>query len=813
MSGIRTHPRTGLAAWWLKAVQRKLQRAWLDLPLRGKGLVVVSLPVVALLAGLSLLSAIATWEQDAQQSLDHTVEVERNLDAILRDLLSAESAARGYVITGHSDLLPAIESARAEAEAQIKKLGQLFQDNPTQHERIISLRKLTEEKFASIASLVQAAGAAGAHMPNPELESSQQTMQSLRAMLDRLEKEEAALEKVREQRLQTARSHSVTGGIATLALGFFGGIAAILIFSGSLARRMQVLCMNARALRFESPLLALSPARDEIGEVEKELEATSTVMARRSEKLRRSEAQLRAIIDHTTALVYIKDLDGRYTLVNRQMEEAFGIPARHFLGKSCRQIYRAEYAAEIEARDHEVLRSGEPRVFEEEVLHSGVIRTYLSHIVPLLDREGKPYALCGVASDITQRSQAAAQLHQQLEQTGQRLEQESTQHQQTAEALKSTQAQLLQAQKMEIIGHLASGVAHDFNNILTAIMGYATLLWSEAEGTTQDYAAEILQAAERAATLSKQLLGFGRVQPNEPKIIALEPVIRDVEGMLRRVIGDTISLRTAIERNVGTVRADPSQIEQLLLNLVVNARDAMPTGGRITIALRQRSGQGNSPNDGENCGDSVELSVTDEGTGIPPEVQRRMFEPFFTTKRPGQGTGLGLATCEMIAQQNNGRIEFTTAPAKGTTFILRLPSSGAPVPARPASGNQTSAPGQGTLLVVEDEPAVGEIVALFLRDLGYEVLTAENGEAAERVIAGCENEIDLIVTDLSMPRMNGRELLARLSRNNPRVRVILTSGNEELLDDATTESLEIDFLPKPFTRQGLVEKVRAVLAK
>ncbi|HEY3602076.1 MAG TPA: CHASE3 domain-containing protein, partial [Chthoniobacterales bacterium] len=203
----------------MKVLQRKLQRAWLDLPLRGKGLVVVSLPVVALLAGLSLLSAIATWEQDAQQSLDHTVEVERNLDAILRDLLSAESAARGYVITGHSDLLPAIESARAEAEAQIKKLGQLFQDNPTQHERIISLRKLTEEKFASIASLVQAAGAAGAHMPNPELESSQQTMQSLRAMLDRLEKEEAGLEKVREQRLQTARSHSVTGGIATLALG------------------------------------------------------------------------------------------------------------------------------------------------------------------------------------------------------------------------------------------------------------------------------------------------------------------------------------------------------------------------------------------------------------------------------------------------------------------------------------------------------------------------------------------------------------------------------------------------------------------
>jgi len=266
MSGIRTHPRTGLAAWWVKALHRKLQRVWLDLPLRGKGLVVVSLPIVALIAGLILLSAMATQEQDAQQWVDHTIEVRGNLHAILRDLLSAESAARGYVIAGRSDLLPSIESARAEAEAQIKELEQLVQDNPTQRERITMLRKLTDEKFATITSLVQAARAAGKHMPNPQLESSRRAMQSLRAMLDRLDKEEVRLQKVREQTLQTARSHSVTAGIATLALGFFGGIAATLIFSGSIGRRMQVLCMNARALRFEAPLRALPPARDEIGE-------------------------------------------------------------------------------------------------------------------------------------------------------------------------------------------------------------------------------------------------------------------------------------------------------------------------------------------------------------------------------------------------------------------------------------------------------------------------------------------------------------------------------------------------------------------
>jgi CheY-like chemotaxis protein len=283
--------------------------------------------------------------------------------------------------------------------------------------------------------------------------------------------------------------------------------------------------------------------------------------------------------------------------------------------------------------------------------------------------------------------------------------------------------------------------------------------------------------------------------------------------MLRRVIGDTISLRTVIERRVGTVRADPSQIEQLLLNLVVNARDAMPTGGRITIALQQRTGEKSLPNNGEQGAEWAEVSVTDEGTGIPPEVQRRMFEPFFTTKRPGQGTGLGLATCVMIAQQNHGRLEFTTAPAKGTTFSLLLPCVPEAATAPRLPREELSAPGHETLLVVEDEPAVGEIMALLLRDLGYNVITAENGEAAERAIAECEREIDLVLTDLNMPRMNGRELLERLSRNNPRVRVILTSGDQDLLDEEKEQSLEVDFLPKPFTRQGLAEKVRTVLEK
>lgn len=774
--------------------------------MRLKGMAVVGLPILALIAGLVLLWTMAVREQNASAWVDHTIQVRQKLEAMLNDLLAAESNARGYAITRESNLLPPFEQARLDARNQLHQLEKLTRDNPGQQARIAPLRKLLDDKLAAMTALIEASQRIPLPPAKPQLERARRAMEPLRAMLDDMNEEERQLLNFRQGRLQTARSQSLLAGFGTLILGVSGGIAATLLFGGSIARRMEQLRLNARALRLESPLLSLASARDEIGVAESELKLTSEIMARRSEKLRRSEAQLRAIIDHTTALVYVKDLEGRFILVNRQLEENLGRPAAQIIGKTSHDFYRQEIADEIATHDREVLQLRQPRSFEEQVIHRGRLLILLSNKVPLLDEKGEPYALCGISTDITAQARAADQLHHDLEK-------ESAQHQQTAATLKNTQAQLLQAQKMEIIGNIASGVAHDFNNVLTAIMGYATLLRSDGSADAREYASEIMQAAERAATLSKQLLGFARLHPNEAKIISLEEVIRRVEGMLRRVIGDTISLRTVIERDVGAVRADPSQIEQLLLNLVVNARDAMPTGGCITIALRRAENTKLSAHPNGEIAGWVELSVTDEGTGIPPQVQRRMFEPFFTTKRPGQGTGLGLATCVTIAEQNHGKLDFTTAPARGTTFTLRLPRVAEAAPVLSPAGETTSAPGHGTLLVVEDEPAVGEIIALLLRDLGYEVLTADNGEAAERIISECEREIDLVLTDLNMPRMNGRELLARLGRSNPRVRVILTSGNDALLDNDTADSLSIEFLPKPFTRQSLAQKVQAVLAK
>ncbi len=772
---------------------------------------------------------MARREQDAQRWVDHTLEVRHKLNLITAELLDAESSTRAFVITGQPDLLPWLQSAQASVIRRIRQLQELVKDNPEQLERIPTLRALVDKKFEAMGDLTSIARTAGTAGTDPELKGAREAMRPLRVLLDRMDDEEVGLQAIRQQQLQRARSFSLSAGIGTLVLGLLGGIGGALLFGRSIAWRMQRLCRNARALRLESQLVLSPPALDEIGEMERELAITSALIAEREEKLRQSEAQLRAIIDNTTALVYIKDLEGRFQLVNRHMEHVFQMPASRFLGRKSDEVFAREFADKLMLNDQVVLSCGEPREFEEQILHRGELRTFLASKVPLLDANGKPYALCGISTDISERARAAEilrQAHDQLEErvsertaelqtSNLRLQEESEHHRQTAATLKSTQAQLLQAQKMEIIGNVASGIAHDFNNILTAIMGYASLLLGErgVPAPGSGYAAEIMRAAERASTLSKQLLGFGRVQPSEQKVIALPDIIRGSESMLRRVLGDTISLRTMIERNVRTVRANPSQIEQLLLNLVVNARDAMPTGGRITIGLRHRADSSIAPNDGEKTADWVELSVSDEGTGIPPEVQRHMFEPFFTTKRPGQGTGLGLATCAMIAQQNHGRLDFTTMPAKGTTFRLLLPALGEPVSARPVVEPEVAPAGSETLLVVEDEPAVGEIMALLLRDLGYHVITAENGEAAERAIALCGREIDLVLTDLNMPRMNGRVLLERLSRNNPQVRVILTSGNEDLLRDEKGQTLEVDFLPKPFTRQNLAQKVRSVLAK
>jgi PAS domain S-box-containing protein len=388
-------------------------------------------------------------------------------------------------------------------------------------------------------------------------------------------------------------------------------------------------------------------------------------------------------------------------------------------------------------------------------------------------------------------------------------------------ARKQLEERLRQAQKMEAVGKLAGGVAHDFNNLLTAITGYAHSLMAmlPLEGTARSDAEEITRAAERAAELTRQLLAYSRQQVLAPRVLELIGVVEELGGMLRRLIGEDVQL--LIQRPPGNawVVVDRGQIEQVIVNLVVNARDAMPSGGTLSIGthlveLDEVSARRELDLD---PGAYLCLSVTDTGTGMDAETRRRAFDPFFTTKPQGKGTGLGLSTVDGIVRQSGGGVSLESVPGAGTTVRVYLPQVVAPptevVTREPPAVEPDPAPPSGTILVVEDERLVRDLVCRSLRRAGYQVLSAEDGEVALHVSQGASGPIDLMVTDVIMPRMGGRELADRLSIERPELRVLFVSGytNEAFAGQGMLEP-GVEYLQKPFTPSALLARVQALLS-
>jgi len=380
------------------------------------------------------------------------------------------------------------------------------------------------------------------------------------------------------------------------------------------------------------------------------------------------------------------------------------------------------------------------------------------------------------------------------------------------------EAQFIEAQKMEVIGQLASGVAHDFNNILAIIMGYSDLITSEVgpDSTQGKYAEEIRHASERAAGLTRQLLVFSRKQTVQLVVLELNEVVKDLDKMLRRLIGENIHMTMVLGNRTGRVKADSGYVGQVLMNLVVNARDAMPNGGKLTIATdnvrfdenHARTHTGVSP------GDYVMLSVSDTGTGMTEEVKGHVFEAFFTTKPKGKGTGLGLATCQTIVQQSGGHIDIYSEVGKGTTFKVYLPRVDQPLDAETQFIKAGPLPrGTETLLLVEDEPAVRLLASGVLEARGYTVLRASDGQDGLRVAREHKGSpIRLVITDVIMPVMGGKVMAEWLKTTYPDLKILFTSG---YTDDAITDHgvLEtgVEFLPKPYTPAVLLRKVRAML--
>ena len=511
------------------------------------------------------------------------------------------------------------------------------------------------------------------------------------------------------------------------------------------------------------------------------LDVTDRVQAEQA--LRRSEARYRALFENASDLISTADLDGRLTSVNDAFVRATGYGREELVGMPLAELVPEQQRPQLRDALERKLAGDEATLYEHELLARDGRRIHVEVSSRLITEEGRPVGTEAIGRDISERVQLEEQLRQ--------------------------------AQRLEAVGRLAGGVAHDFNNVLTVIGGYTEALLAQAENG-QEELEEIAAAAQRAATLTRQLLAFSRQQILEPRPLVVNDVVEGLAPMLRRLIGEDIELLTTLTPNLEPVLADAGQLEQVLVNLVVNARDAMPEGGRLTIQTANvELDEAYVAHHGDTTvGPHVLLSVGDEGTGMNADTLAHAFDPFYTTKPVGSGTGLGLATVYGIVKQSGGTIWVYSEPDEGTTIKIYLPTTDAPVTKPQTETAPAAAPhGSETILVAEDEESLRTLTARMLAQRGYEVITAETATDALAILEREPERIDLLLTDLVMPELSGRALAERVTALAPQIRVLFMSGYS---DDTVTRSGNLEpgaaFLEKPFTSNQLATKVRETLS-
>jgi PAS domain S-box-containing protein len=500
-------------------------------------------------------------------------------------------------------------------------------------------------------------------------------------------------------------------------------------------------------------------------------------------QLERHEGRTRlgVMIERMPAVLWTTDKELRFTSSMGSGLDALGLKPGEITGMLLFDYFKTDDPSSPPIQAHGKALLGESVTYEMEWNK----RVFESHVQPLRSNEGEILGVIGVALDITERKHLADQLRQ--------------------------------SQKMQAVGELAGGVAHDFNNLLMVMKGHAEMLLDRlSEGTAElQNAKQIHDAAERAAGLTRQLLAFSRKQVLQPRVLDMNEVVGSMIQMVSRIIGESIELAFLPGSKLGCVKADPSQIEQVVLNLVVNARDAMPKGGRLTIETTNIDLDRiyASSHAVVEPGPYVMLTVTDNGSGMDAETQARIFEPFFTTKGPGRGTGLGLATVYGVVKQSGGYIWVYSEVGHGTTFKVYLPRVSAPAEKLIAEKQPTApSPGTETILFVEDEENVRELVSEYLKARGYTVLEAGDGIAALELAEQHSGSIQLLITDVVMPKLSGRELATRVLAKRKDVKVLYISGytDDSVFRHGVLEG-GMSFLQKPFNLKSLAEKVREVL--
>jgi PAS domain S-box-containing protein len=748
--------------------------------------------LLSLLGVAGALAALAAMEERSTDRVLHEAEVARVAREALGLALDRQAAVGDFRLSGDARSLASEVATRAALPRKLDTLLALTRDNPRQQARgrvIVAAVARWSRDVADPALRLATPSAADRLAGKLRFDEVRAAYAAFLSAEDPL-----YLERVQREH-DARRALIVVGAIAiALLLGvFFWFRARVMTQAKGLVEQQELL--EGQAMELELQTEALEAQTADLAEKTRaaELAASETVEQRQF---------LREVIDTIPAFVFAKDGDGRFTLANRSVAQAYGTTPAAIVGRTDADFNKnAEEVAAFRRDELEVMESGRDLLIPEEVVtdSTGAMRWLETVKRPLafVGPDGaRALHVLGVATDITARKRAEA-------------------------ALRASEDRLRQGQKMEAVGRLAGGIAHDFNNVLTAIRSYSDFLLEDLDASDahRGDVEEIGKAANRAAALVRQLLAFSRQQVLRPRALDLNATVGDLAPMLGRLLGDDVRLEVRLESPLGVICADPGQLEQVLVNLAMNARDAMLNGGALTVETSNvQLDEGHTSNGVTLApGSYILLAVSDTGVGMDRETQAQVFDPFFTTKEVGQGTGLGLATVYGIVKQSGGYVWVYSELGQGTTFKIYLPrvdeAQDDDLPEREIAWSSDDEPSMATVLLVEDDSAVRAAARRTLLRAGYLLLEASHGaEALALCTAPGAPTIDLVVTDLVMPEMGGLELGAELRARLPGTRILYMSGyTRDAIRRQSSLEPGTSFLEKPFTPQAFVRSVRAAL--
>lgn len=711
------------------------------------------------------VSLLAFWSMQrlsaAGQRIEHAQNVMIDTNRFLADIKEVESSSRGYFVTGDQRFLRLRSAAIADLRTTGERLRSSGADSDL-HRSLGLMMTLAERRLAYSERVIAQRGSPEEALNSIRLGSNlmDQLRQQSQAII------EAQTDAYRTEQLGLKRQ----AWIASIA--FVGGIIACLALIAWLFSIRGREVHARRALEGELRSLNLE-LEDRVQE--------------RTEQVKKAGILLTSVVENLPDMVLLKELDGdgfRYILVNAAGERLLGRGRDEIIGKTERDLFPAEEAETVVKSNKAVLEAGKPRSFTERKMTTPAgVRIVETRMVPIANGQGTPALLLAIIRDVTDS--------------------------------RAREGQLRQLQRMDAIGRLTGGVAHDFNNLLAIIHGNSELLRDRMEDGTEsaEMVDEVIGASGRGAELVRRLLAYARMQHLESEAIDLNARLPNIISLLHRVLGENVTVRSRPSDGLWLANVDSTQVDDAIVNLAINARDAMPGGGTLTIETSNiHLDEDYAASHVEvRPGEYVMLAVSDTGTGMPPEVIERAFEPFFTTKEEGQGTGLGLSQVFGWVKQSGGHIKIYSELGHGTTIKLYLPRAESEFEAKPAAADPGTPRGEETILVVEDNPNVRKTVIRQLHDLGYKTVEADSGaRALELTRSGLE--FDLLLTDVIMPGgMTGYQLADELRADHAQLKVLFTSGYTELAASNGSSLRSDPLLSKPYRKQDLGRAVRAAL--